>query len=131
LLCGWWGTKWKLEEVGKLLSAPIDETPQKLGRATEDSNSEQERGVEGPIDTGKPEEALMEDTLGHASVRTKPKPAGGEVDGVEQALADAVTRAARAGEWGVVAQLAKELEARRLARLRNVLPLDAKSRKGA
>jgi hypothetical protein len=106
-------------------------SPRAAQRATEDSNSEQERGVEGSIDTGKPEVASMEDTLGHASVRTKPKPAGTEVDGVEQPLADAVTRAARAGEWGVVAQLAKELEARRLARVRNVLPLDAKSRKGA
>jgi hypothetical protein len=101
------------------------------GRATEDSNSEHERGVEGPIDTGRPGVASMEDTLGHASVRTKPKPRGMGVDGVEQALADALARAAGAGEWGLVAQLAKELEARRLARMSNVLLLDASARKDA
>jgi hypothetical protein len=37
-------------------------------------------------------------------------------DAVELALADALTRASAAGEWAVVAKLAGELEARRLAR---------------
>ena len=37
----------------------------------------------------------------------------GNVDVLEQALADALTRAAAAGEWGVVAKLADELAARR------------------
>jgi len=37
-------------------------------------------------------------------------------DAVERDLADALTRASAAGEWSVVASLAKELEARRLAR---------------
>jgi hypothetical protein len=36
---------------------------------------------------------------------------GGEV---ERALASALTEAARAGQWAIVAQLAKELEALRL-----------------
>ncbi len=64
-------------------------------------------------------------------IRTKPIPRGVEVDGVEQALADALTRAAGASEWGLVAQLAKELEARRLARISNVLVLEASARKDA
>jgi hypothetical protein len=38
------------------------------------------------------------------------------LDVIERALADALTRASVAGEWMVVAQLARELEARRLAR---------------
>jgi hypothetical protein len=37
------------------------------------------------------------------------------VDPVEAPLADALTRAAAAGEWSVVGQLARELEARRKA----------------
>ncbi len=35
---------------------------------------------------------------------------------VEEALASALARASEAGEWGVVATLARELEARRVAR---------------
>jgi hypothetical protein len=38
------------------------------------------------------------------------------VDVVEVALADALTRASAAGEWVLVGQLARELEARRKAR---------------
>lgn len=34
---------------------------------------------------------------------------------VEDALAFAIARASGAGQWGIVAQLARELEARRLA----------------
>jgi hypothetical protein len=37
-------------------------------------------------------------------------------DPVEAALADALTKAAAAGAWEVVGQLARELEARRKAR---------------
>ena len=40
----------------------------------------------------------------------------GHADVVEAALAEALTKAATACEWGLVAQLAKELEARRIAR---------------
>jgi hypothetical protein len=43
-------------------------------------------------------------------------------DAVEEALAGAFARAAEAGRFDVVAQLAKELEARRLSRAGNVVP---------
>ena len=51
-----------------------------------------------------------------------------ERDAVEAALAEALTKAAAAGRYDVVAKLARELEARRLARLErpadgNVVPL--------
>ncbi len=49
---------------------------------------------------------------------------GGNQDPVETALADAIGRASIAGEWGIVGQLARELEARRTAReARNVVTL--------
>jgi hypothetical protein len=43
-------------------------------------------------------------------------PQMGHADPIEVALADAIRRAAQAGEWAAVQQLARELEARRLAR---------------
>jgi hypothetical protein len=45
-------------------------------------------------------------------------------DPVEAALARALDRASEAGRFDVVAQLARELEARRLARSGNVVRLD-------
>jgi hypothetical protein len=51
------------------------------------------------------------------------------VDAVESALSDAVTKAATAGRFDVVAQLARELEARRLGRMGNVVALLARTRK--
>ena len=48
---------------------------------------------------------------------------GDRVDPVEAALADALTKAAAAERWDVVAQLARELEARRLTRAANVVVL--------
>jgi hypothetical protein len=48
---------------------------------------------------------------------------GAAKDPVEVALAKALTEASAAGRFDVVAQLAKELEARRLARLPNVVAL--------
>jgi hypothetical protein len=54
----------------------------------------------------------------------------GAVDHVEQALADALAHAATACEWSVVAQLARELEARRLARA-NAIDLAAARRQRA
>ena len=54
-------------------------------------------------------------------------PGGGE-DGVEAALARALDRASEAGRFDVVAQLARKLEARRLGRLRNAVPLDPDGR---
>ena len=45
------------------------------------------------------------------------------VDDVERALARALAQAADAGRFDIVAQLAKELEARRLTRFPNGVPL--------
>jgi hypothetical protein len=45
---------------------------------------------------------------------------GNAADPVEAALADAIGKATAAGEWGVVGQLARELETRRTARLGTV-----------
>jgi hypothetical protein len=53
-----------------------------------------------------------------------------EVDAVESALADALSAAAAASRFDVVAQLAKELEARRLARAGNVVSFDDARRRG-
>jgi len=50
------------------------------------------------------------------------------LDAVESALALALEGAMRAGEWSVCAQLARELEARRLARA-NVVALDSTRRR--
>jgi hypothetical protein len=47
-------------------------------------------------------------------------------DAVEEALAFALTEAAKAQRFDVVAQLARELEARRLASAGNVVAIDAK-----
>jgi hypothetical protein len=53
------------------------------------------------------------------------------IDAVEAALAGALANATAAGEWAIVAQLARELEARRLARSGgNVVAIDAKARRG-
>ena len=49
-------------------------------------------------------------------------------DAVEAALAKALGEAAAAGRFDVVAQLARELEARRMARMANVVPLSSKAR---
>jgi 16S rRNA C1402 (ribose-2'-O) methylase RsmI len=49
-------------------------------------------------------------------------------DAVEIALADALTKAANAGQWETVSQLARELEARRRAR-EAVVDLDAERAK--
>jgi hypothetical protein len=48
----------------------------------------------------------------------QPHSAAAFIDAVEAALAKALEGATVAGRWDVVAQLAKELEARRLARVR-------------
>ena len=51
----------------------------------------------------------------HADPTPKPGPAD-HVDPVEAALADALQRAAVAGQWSTVEVLSRELEARRVAR---------------
>lgn len=54
----------------------------------------------------------------------------GDVDAVEAALAEALTRASEAGAWDVVGKLAGELEARRRARS-GVVALDVeRARRG-
>lgn len=53
----------------------------------------------------------------------KPPPAAHVPAHVEDALAEALRGAAAAGRWDVVAQLARELEARRLASAGNVTPI--------
>jgi hypothetical protein len=50
-------------------------------------------------------------------------------DAVEAALAGALALAAEAGRFDVAAQLARELEARRLARAGNVVPFSGQSHK--
>lgn len=50
-------------------------------------------------------------------------------DPVEGALAKALDAAAAAGRFDVVAQLAKEIEARRLARAENVIPIGGRKRR--
>jgi hypothetical protein len=52
------------------------------------------------------------------------------LDAVETALALALEGAAKAGEWSTVAQLARELEARRLARAK-VVTLDSTRRRSS
>ena len=52
----------------------------------------------------------------------------GQADDVERALAKALGEAAAAGRFDVVARLARELEARRLATTENVVPLDPRRR---
>jgi len=49
-------------------------------------------------------------------------------DAVEASLARALDGATAAGRWDVVSQLARELEARRLAAAGNVVVLDAETR---
>lgn len=51
------------------------------------------------------------------------------MEDLEAAIAFAITEASKAGQWTVVAQLAKELEARRLARSENVVSLDPAKRR--
>jgi hypothetical protein len=56
-------------------------------------------------------------------------PTIGPADTVEAALARALDAAAAAGRFDVVAQLAKELEARRLAREPNIVKLPVSQRR--
>ena len=60
-------------------------------------------------------------------VKVGPSADGG--DNVELALAKALQQAANAGRFDVVVQLARELEARRLARSSNVVRLDHRDRR--
>jgi hypothetical protein len=72
------------------------------------------------------DDALNRTHLDRNLDRAHPAPA--DVDRVEAALAKALEGATAAGRFDVVAQLARELEARRLARAGNVIALSGKSR---
>jgi hypothetical protein len=77
-------------------------------------------------DPSRPEKGGARPALG----QSRGNPAGDteSSDQVERALAQALSQAADAGRFDVVAQLAKELEARRLLRLGNVVPLGRSKR---
>ena len=61
-------------------------------------------------------------------LRTVSGPSRGDGDPVEIALATAIERASAAGEWAAVGQLARELEARRLAAQARVVDIGAERR---
>jgi len=61
--------------------------------------------------------------------RAEMGPSRGGQDPVEVALATALERASVSGEWGIVTQLARELETRRLARASGLVNLEAERRK--
>ena len=97
---------------------------QKAGLAPENS-----RGIEKtrPIDDPSgPEIGGVHPGVGQSW--GNPVSPGAGADQVEAALARALDRASEAGRFDVVAQLARELEARRLARLPNVVPLEPDAR---
>ncbi len=71
------------------------------------------------------------DNLPPGSAPGKTPPAPLQCDPVEVALAAAVTQAAAAGEWAIVAQFGRELEARRKALTAdNVVPITTRQRGG-
>lgn len=78
-------------------------------------------GIESP-DTSVPsaadrrESPRADTTQGNAERREVSASVATVVDVVEAALAGAIGKATAAGEWTIVAQLARELEARRIAR---------------
>ena len=72
--------------------------------------------------------AMLDGDAGDASVNVPPRSAAAS-DAVEDALARALEGATTAGRWDVVGQLARELEARRLAHDGNVVSIERNSRK--
>jgi hypothetical protein len=63
--------------------------------------------------------------------RSDPSPPAAASDAVEEALAKAITAAVDAGRFDVVAQLARDLEARRVARAGNVIAFaDKRAKRG-
>ena len=58
-----------------------------------------------------------------APADTSARPPTTSADMLEHALALAISEAAKAGQWAIVAQLGRELEARRLSGLPNVVTL--------
>jgi hypothetical protein len=92
------------------------------GNATEEqrdaANREIDSAESAPAEDGKSAEGQYGATAGQPSI-----------DPVEGALAEALAKAAAAGEWAVVTSLSRELEARRSGRMgSNVIDLGAKRR---
>ena len=90
---------------------------------SEKASHEHRAGLENrpPVDVRSDEIGDPGALVGHSSGPSFQS--GNVADPVETALAVALTEASRAGRFDVVAQLAKELEARRLARAENVVSL--------
>jgi hypothetical protein len=80
------------------------------GREPEFATAEKTSPIADPT---KPEKTPVEGVVGQS---------WGNQDAVEASLAKAIEAAATAGRFDVVAQLARELEARRLAGMNNVHP---------
>jgi hypothetical protein len=96
--------------VGPSIAAPDESLQGRLSSAT---------GAGGDTLPTLADSPLKATPLGHTLGRS---------DEVETALAKALAQAATAGRFDVVAQLAKELEARRLAGMGNVVALTSKTR---
>lgn len=98
------------------MESAADAEPQERGRGTKHS------GADGTV-ASVPHPAFSalagHDDMDQAAETTASAP-GSEPS---SAIARALELAAVAGQWGVVAQLGKELEARRLARAGNVMAL--------
>jgi hypothetical protein len=90
------------------------------------------REIENPRtdhDPSTPENGGVRTPMGQSWGNQTPQEASG--DEVERVLARALAQAAEAGRFDVVAQLARELEARRLARAGNVVRLqDERDKRG-
>lgn len=88
-----------------------------------DLRSEEPRNAANRLDSESTPTSVRDETL-------HPKPESTSVvDAVEAALAVALVEATAAERWDVVAQLARELEARRFARAANVVMLDVERRR--
>ena len=72
--------------------------------------------VAGPRPVGHPTETPEESGASNEPTDPALANAVANADAIELALAAALTKATLAGEWNVVSQLARELEARRTAR---------------
>jgi hypothetical protein len=97
-----------------------------------DGGSEDSRETENSRtnhDPSTPENGGVRAAVGQSWGNQTPQEASG--DEVERVLARALAQASEAGRFDVVAQLARELEARRLARAGNVVRLqDERDRRG-
>lgn len=107
-------------DISEVVGARGFEPPTPRSR-TETSDTEEQEGA-----AKLPTEATVSvpfDAPKSATGQPRDNEGGNPIDPLEAALAAALDGATRAGEWGVVAQLARELEARRQGRAANVVPL--------